>query len=122
MLESKVESAFREETKRRGGVALKFVSPGMNGVPDRIVLFPGGRMAFVELKAPGQKPRTLQLKRKRQLERLGFSVYVIDTQYRAGTTAESLCSLWRIYNWIYVCFRANMYLPKGKDNIRRYKP
>ena len=77
MLESKVESAFREETKRRGGVALKFVSPGMNGVPDRIVLFPGGRMAFVELKAPGQKPRPLQLKRKRQLERLVFSVFVL---------------------------------------------
>nr|DAM03018.1 MAG TPA: hypothetical protein [Caudoviricetes sp.] len=35
---------------------------------------------------------------------------------------KSLCSLWVRYNWIYVCFRANMYLPKGKENKRRYIP
>ena len=54
MLESVIESRLRQEAKKRGGMALKFVSPGMNGVPDRIVLMPGGKMAFVELKAPGE--------------------------------------------------------------------
>lgn len=53
-------------------------SPGINGMPDRILLFPGGRIAFVELKAPGEKMRPLQVKRKRQLEKLGFLVYCID--------------------------------------------
>lgn len=90
MLESKVESAFREETKRRDGVALKFVSPGMNGVPDRIVLLPSGRIAFVELKAPGKNLRPLQLKRKRQLERLGFSVYVVDEIGKIGGVLDEI--------------------------------
>lgn len=78
MLESVIESRLRQEAKKRGGMALKFVSPGMNGVPDRIVLMPGGKMAFVELKAPGKAPRALQEKRIRQLRRLGFLVYVLD--------------------------------------------
>ena len=47
MLESTVERHLREEAKKRKGMALKFVSPGMNGVPDRIVLMPDGKMAFV---------------------------------------------------------------------------
>ena len=49
MLESTVERHLREEAKKRKGMALKFVSPGMNGVPDRIVLMPDGKMAFVDL-------------------------------------------------------------------------
>ena len=61
-----------------GGLALKFISPGYDGVPDRIVLFPGGRLAFVEVKAPGKTLRPLQVRRKRQLESLGFKVYVLD--------------------------------------------
>ena len=61
-----------------GGLALKFISPGYDGVPDRIVLFPGGRIAFVEVKAPGKTLRPLQARRKRQLESLGFKVYVLD--------------------------------------------
>lgn len=61
-----------------GGLALKFISPGYDGVPDRIVLFPGGRIAFVEVKAPGKTLRPLQVRRKRQLESLGFKVYVLD--------------------------------------------
>ena len=78
MLERDVEKRLVQMTRRKGGLALKFVSPGMDGVPDRLVLLPEGHMAFVELKAPGKVPRPLQVKRKRQLETLGFQVYVID--------------------------------------------
>ena len=65
-------------------MAVKFVSPGFDGVPDRLVLLPGGKCAFVELKASGKKLRPLQAKRKHQLEALGFSVYVIDGLEQIG--------------------------------------
>lgn len=78
MRENFIERKLVEAVKKKGGLAPKFVSPGINGMPDRILLFPGGRIAFVELKAPGEKMRPLQVKRKRQLEKLGFLVYCID--------------------------------------------
>ena len=67
-----------QKVKASGGMAIKLVSPSMNGLPDRLVLMPGGRCFFVELKAPGQKMRPLQLKRAEQLTALGFDVYCID--------------------------------------------
>lgn len=79
MLESEIESRLKLEVEKLGGLALKFVSPGMAGVPDRIVLMPNGKVVFVELKAPGKKMRPLQLKRKKQFEMLGFKVYLIDS-------------------------------------------
>lgn len=78
MIEKNVESVFIDAVKEKGGLALKFVSPGFNGMPDRIVMFPGGIIAFVEVKAPTKKPRPLQLSRHRLLRRLGFRVYVLD--------------------------------------------
>ncbi len=78
MLEKEVEKKLVKDVRMNGGLALKFISPGFDGMPDRIVLMPNGRIAFVELKAPGRKMRGLQIKRKRQLESLGFSVYCID--------------------------------------------
>ena len=72
MLEAQLERALVREIERRGGMARKFVSPGWRGAPDRIVLMPGGRIWFVELKAPGEKPRPLQAHRLGQLSRLGF--------------------------------------------------
>ena len=78
LMEKDIERKLVDAVKRRGGLAPKFVSPGLNGVPDRIVLLKNGRMAFVELKAPGQKMRKLQVRRKDQLERLGFRVYCVD--------------------------------------------
>lgn len=77
--ERQIENKLKNEVEILGGFALKFTSPGMAGVPDRLVLFPRGRIYFVELKAPGKKLRPLQLKRKNQLESLGFKVYVIDS-------------------------------------------
>lgn len=74
-----LEQILCKQIRKHGGLPLKFVSPGMAGVPDRIVLMPKGKVVFVELKAPGKKMRTLQLKRKEQLETLGFKVYLIDS-------------------------------------------
>ena len=79
MREKFIEKKLVEAVKKRDGMAPKFVSPSLNGMPDRIVLLPMGRIAFMELKAPGEQMRPLQVKRKRQLERLGFSVYCIDS-------------------------------------------
>lgn len=79
MNEKDIESRLRKDVKAAGGLALKFVSPGYAGVPDRIVLMPGGMMCFAELKAPGKVMRPLQMKRKKQLESLGFKVCCIDS-------------------------------------------
>ena len=78
MREKMIEAALVREVRKRHGLPLKFVSPGFDGVPDRLVLFPVGKMGFVELKAPGRKMRPLQKKRKRQLEVLGFLVFCVD--------------------------------------------
>lgn len=78
MEEQKIERRLKKEIELIGGKALKFVSPGMSGVPDRIVLLPGGRIIFVELKAPGKKLRPIQERRKKELEKLGFTYKVID--------------------------------------------
>lgn len=78
MCERKIEKELVAQVKAMGGIAPKFTSPGFAGMPDRLVLLPHGRMGFVELKAPGKKPRALQLARHRLLRRLGFKVYVID--------------------------------------------
>ena len=78
LYERTIEQKLAARVKAMGGIAPKFTSPGFDGMPDRLVLLPGGRMGFVELKAPGKKPRALQLARHRILRRLGFKVYVID--------------------------------------------
>ena len=78
MYERTIEQELVSRVKVMGGIAPKFTSPGFAGMPDRLVLLPHGRMGFVELKAPGRKPRQLQLVRHRLLQRLGFKVYVID--------------------------------------------
>ena len=78
MREKNVESAFINAVKGQGGLALKLVSPGFIGMPDRLVIFPGGIIAFVEVKAPGKKPGALQLSRHRLLKRFGFRVYILD--------------------------------------------
>ena len=78
MIEKTIERMLVDMARKKGGLALKFVSPGFDGVPDRLVLFPGGCVGFVELKSPGKKMRPLQIRRKKQLESLGFKVFCID--------------------------------------------
>ena len=90
MRERAIEEKLRAESLKRGGLALKFVSPGLVGVPDRIVVLPKGRLGFVELKAPGEKPRKIQLRRMEQLRKLGFLVYVLDDKGKIGEILDDI--------------------------------
>lgn len=92
MREKTIEQKFTAAVKTAGGLALKFASPGFDGGPDRIALLPGGRMAFVEVKAPGKKPRPLQEARHRLLRRLGFKVYVLDDAGQIGGIIDEIQS------------------------------
>jgi len=78
--ETDIEKTLVQAIEELGGKAFKFSSPGNAGVPDRVVLV-DGKAYFVELKAPGQKLRPLQEYRRKQLEELGFEVYVIDSAF-----------------------------------------
>lgn len=78
--EKEIEQSLVKEVKKRGGICPKFVSPGFAGMPDRLILLRYGRFAFAEIKAPGEKPRPLQISRHKLLRRLGFKVYVIDNK------------------------------------------
>ena len=84
MRERTLERKLTQSVANMGGLALKFVSHGMAGVPDRLLLFPEGKIAFVEMKAPGKHPTKLQRLRHAQLRDLGFRVYVIDSVHQIG--------------------------------------
>ena len=90
MREKTIEAKLVKAVKAKGGLALKFICPGLNGVPDRLVLLPKGKIAFIELKAPGETMRPLQVKRKRQLELLGFLVYCIDSAEKIGVIINEI--------------------------------
>jgi len=90
MREKIIEQKLISAVKSMGGIAPKFVSPGYDGIPDRIVLLPEGRMAFVEVKAPGKMPRLLQTARHELLRRLGFKVYVLDRTEQIGGILDEI--------------------------------
>ena len=90
MREKTVEAKLIAAVKAMGGLAPKFISPGYDGMPDRLVLLPNGILAFVELKAPGKKLRPLQVRRKNQIEALGFSVYCIDKPEQIGVVLHEI--------------------------------
>ena len=90
MLEKTIEHKLKSAVKNMGGIAFKFTAPGINGVPDRLVLLPYGKLAFIELKAPGKDMRPLQVRRKRQLEQLGFLVYCIDSAEQIGGVLDAI--------------------------------
>lgn len=78
MREKEIELKFVKKVKQSGGLALKLICPGFAGMPDRLVLFPDGKVGFVEVKAPGMFPRALQEARHHMLQKMGFLVFVLD--------------------------------------------
>lgn len=92
MREREIERKLVSAVKSRGGICPKFVSPGFNGMPDRVVLLPHGKFGFVEVKRPGEKPRPLQTARHRLLRKLGFLVFVLDGEEQIGGMIDEIQS------------------------------
>ena len=90
MREKVIEQKLVAEVKKAGGICPKWVSPGFDGVPDRIAMFPEGKIAFVEVKAPGEQPRPLQRARHELLRRLGFKVFVLDNVEKIGGMIDEI--------------------------------
>ena len=90
MLEKQIERKLCDEVDKLKGMCLK--QNGIAGIPDRLVLLPNGKCAFVELKAPGEKPRKLQEIRMKQLRKLGFKTYVVDGVEQIGGVLDEIQS------------------------------
>ena len=90
MREKNIEQKFVKAAKSAGGIAPKLTCPGFDGMPDRLVLMPEGRIGFVEVKAPGKEPRPLQVARHGLLRRLGFKVYVLDAPEQIGGILDEI--------------------------------
>lgn len=91
MLEKEIEKYLVAECKKMGGKAFKFVSPGNSGVPDRIVVFPGGKIGFAEIKRPGGKTTALQDRQIDSLRRMGCFVDVVDSIEAVDLFMSMLC-------------------------------
>ena len=92
MREKQIEQKLVQEARKSGGICPKFTSPGFAGMPDRMMLLPGGKIGFVEVKAPGENPRPLQMARHRLLRQLGFKVYVLDGVEQIGGIIDEIQS------------------------------
>ena len=90
MREKQIEQKLVKAVKAKGGLCLKFVSPSFDGMPDRLILLPVGKIAFAELKAPGKKPRPLQIARHKTLMNLGFRVFIIDSTEQIKTILDEM--------------------------------
>ena len=90
MREKIIEQHLVKAVKNSGGIAPKLVSPAFDGMPDRQVLLPGGKIGFVEVKAPGKEPRPLQVARHGLLRRLGFKVYILDAPEQIGGILDEI--------------------------------
>ena len=90
--EHEIEKKLVKRVNEVGGMALKFVSPGTSGGPDRLVLIAIGKIAFVEVKAPGEKPRPLQIRMINKIRKLGFKVYVLDDVMKIGVIINEIQS------------------------------
>lgn len=90
MREKEVEQKLVRAVKERGGICPKWVSPGYDGVPDRIVLLQGRHFGFVEVKAPGEVPRPLQASRHKLMKKLGFKVYILDDPETIGGILDEI--------------------------------
>ncbi|MEE1527151.1 MAG: VRR-NUC domain-containing protein [Blautia sp.] len=92
MREREIERKLVSAVKSRGGICPKFVSPGFDGMPDRVVLLPHGKIGFVEVKRPGEQPRPLQTARHKILRKLGFLVFVLDGEEQIGGIIDEIQS------------------------------
>ena len=92
MREREIERKLVSAVKSRGGICPKFVSPGFDGMPDRVVLLPHGKIGFVEVKRPGEQLRPLQTARHRILGKLGFLVFVLDGEEQIGGMIDEIQS------------------------------
>ncbi len=90
MRESELEKKFCGMVAQAGGKAYKFISPGNSGVPDRIVILPGGKIGFIELKRAGESPRKLQQFQQAELERLGCYTAVVDSVECAAAVIDEM--------------------------------
>ena len=90
MQEKFIEQKLVMEVKKRGGICPKWVAIGFSGMPDRLVFLPDRKFGLVEVKAPGQKPRKLQLSRHKLLSSLGFHVYVLDNIEKIGGILDEI--------------------------------
>ena len=93
MREKQIEQKLVKAVKAEGGMCPKLVSPGTDGMPDRMVLLPQARIGFVEVKAPGAKPRPLQERRHEQLRKLGFQVSVLDDPEQIPCIIEEILNV-----------------------------
>lgn len=92
MREREIERKLVAVVKSHGGICPKFVSPGFDGMPDRVVLLPHGKIGFVEVKRLGEQPRPLQKARHRMLRKLGFLVFVLDGKEQIGGIIDEIQS------------------------------
>lgn len=90
MLESAIESYLVRRVKLLGGTCEKFTSPARRSVPDRLITLPGGRVVFVECKAPGKRPTKLQAKDHDDRRALGCEVYVVDSKEAVDALIQRL--------------------------------
>lgn len=90
MKEQHLEQALVKAVEARDGRCWKLVSPGTTGVPDRMILMPGGRVGFVEVKAPNGRVRAIQKHRLRQLQRLGFKAYVLNNPAKVEEVCDAI--------------------------------
>ncbi len=91
MLESRIEAKLKKRVEEEvpGARCLKFVSPGFTGVPDRIILLPGGHVVFAELKRPGKIPTQRQGFVQQKLRDLGFTVFgCVDSEEKIRLVAD----------------------------------
>ncbi len=90
--EKYLEEKLRNRVKNLGGVALKFYSPFYTGMPDRIVLMPGGKAWFVELKSDGKKPSPRQAHVLGELQSLGFKIFVVDNDEKLNNCINEIAN------------------------------
>ena len=90
--EKEIEKKLIRAVKAAGGICPKLISPGIDGMPDRMVLLPGGKIGFVEVKAPGKRPRPLQMRRHQILRDLGYRVFVLDDPDQIGRIIDEVLS------------------------------